>query len=462
MSLINLLEDEIEYLLINTTFELDINKTIAFLYFDIKNDILFDMSEKDITEFIDYTKINPEEQICIKLDFNDYLKNKKCKIMIDKSSNLGVLTKQITTILENYIGNNYKTYITQFKNKTYSYENENENSFIFNLIELLILKIKNFSIYCSCCDIKLDYPVFIRSVCENELCKYQSIELGIDKNLLDIIKYDFDKLNLFITLTYSTCKYKPDYLIPYPELLYLDNDSDINKMGTYIYQCINKCPNLKELQKIENEIELHKILNSLCKDLYLLLKWIYNSNRSYLKNVDITNPDNLDNDLKTIIESNLSSIRQIYKINTNSPIKENEFKTLQKQHGETKLLFHGSKIINWHSILRKNLINYSNTTRMANGAVFGSGIYLSSCFQTSYQYSCYSQYNTLITKIENSKDSTVKKEENLFINYLNCGKFNIMAIVEAIDNKTEEFKKTTHYVVSNEKLLALRYLIILK
>lgn len=56
------------------------------------------------------------------------------------------------------------------------------------------------------------------------------------------------------------------------------------------------------------------------------------------------------------------------------------------------LLNSGSPVENWHSILRKGLINYSGTELQLNGTACGNGIYLSpdASIPASYTESRYS------------------------------------------------------------------------
>lgn len=58
---------------------------------------------------------------------------------------------------------------------------------------------------------------------------------------------------------------------------------------------------------------------------------------------------------------------------------------------------------NWYSILRNGLRNLSNSTLMTAGAVYGSGIYASSQYQTSYGYTA--RYNGGPKSWKNCMDS---------------------------------------------------------
>lgn len=99
---------------------------------------------------------------------------------------------------------------------------------------------------------------------------------------------------------------------------------------------------------------------------------------------------------------------------------------------ESSLLFHGSSITNWHSIIHNGLKVMSNTKFMTTGAVHGTGIYLSDSIRMSYGYS-----------------AGGRQDQDLGI---------IIGVYEVYDAK--KYKKITNiYVVPSEKLLVLRYLI---
>lgn len=67
------------------------------------------------------------------------------------------------------------------------------------------------------------------------------------------------------------------------------------------------------------------------------------------------------------------------------PEKESKFRELKKKYGSV-FAFHGSSSENWHSILRRGLINASGTKLQVNGAAYGSGIYISPHAGTSFGY----------------------------------------------------------------------------
>jgi len=141
---------------------------------------------------------------------------------------------------------------------------------------------------------------------------------------------------------------------------------------------------------------------------YPLLQWIISSNRSHIVQL----PEGRQ--IKSMVT------KHQYLLLSAPPEKEDLFRKLKKQHGST-FAFHGSSIENWHSILRRGLINASGTKFQVNGAAYGSGIYLSPHASTSFGYSRI-QYA--------ANPTTPTKQGNRF---LTSDNLNCIAICEVIN-----------------------------
>lgn len=63
-----------------------------------------------------------------------------------------------------------------------------------------------------------------------------------------------------------------------------------------------------------------------------------------------------------------------------------DFVNAKREYGSV-IAYHGSPTHNWHAILEHNLQNFSNTKQMTSGALFGSGIYLTSAISLSRSFS---------------------------------------------------------------------------
>jgi len=167
------------------------------------------------------------------------------------------------------------------------------------------------------------------------------------------------------------------------------------------------------------------IISNFSLQFYYFLKYIIITTNTNLIPTKLKDNSNLflDEESKNIYEGNI----QFDVIH--NPAKESEFKNIDLYY-----LFHGSSSGNWYSILRNGLKNYSNTNLMTNGAVHGSGIYLSDSLNFARGYS---------GKFHNS--------DEIF-----------MVGVCQLKNDTTQYLKTKNiYTVQNENDLILRHIIIL-
>lgn len=166
--------------------------------------------------------------------------------------------------------------------------------------------------------------------------------------------------------------------------------------------------------KIMNCSNDEELCDKLGFDLFYLVRFIIMSNKTDVKNVDL-------------FEGKLGMKNQQYQV-VNKPEAEAKFKEICD--GDSCYLFHGSGYENWYSILRNGLKIMSGTKLMTSGAAYGTGIYLSDSFQFSYNYSS-----------RNCSDT-------------------IVAVFEVKGNK-ELYKKSHNiYVVQDDTLLLLRYLLV--
>jgi hypothetical protein len=99
----------------------------------------------------------------------------------------------------------------------------------------------------------------------------------------------------------------------------------------------------------------------------------------------------------------------------------------EKTNKTPEYLYHGSPLSNWHSIMRNGLRVTSGTSWMTSGAAFGTGIYLSDTLNVSFSYS--------------------------------AGKSDIAIGVYEIYDSASYRKAPGIFVVPDENLLLLRYLI---
>ncbi|XP_014828956.1 PREDICTED: poly [ADP-ribose] polymerase 6-like [Poecilia mexicana] len=121
------------------------------------------------------------------------------------------------------------------------------------------------------------------------------------------------------------------------------------------------------------------------------------------------------------------------------PSKEVRFQTARKLYGST-FAFHGSHIENWHSILRKGLINASYTKLQLHGAAYGKGIYLSPISNISFGYSDMGKGQHQIPTREELKKkynqiNKIKQEEPGQPRFLQSSNLSCIALCEVITSK---------------------------
>jgi len=185
---------------------------------------------------------------------------------------------------------------------------------------------------------------------------------------------------------------------------------------------------IQELIPFNFQNEFHTYFKNLTKDEEIVK--LFNLDFYYfLKFTVITNNTNL-------IPSKISKITNIFSEKEPENIFDGVFQfdikynnTIEKEFTNIPLyyLFHGSSSSNWYSILRNGIKNCSNTSLMANGAAYGSGIYLSNSFNFSKGY---------------SRDG------------------NIIGVCQLKNPITQYMKTSNTYVVENEKDIILRHIII--
>ncbi|KAI1456186.1 hypothetical protein F4805DRAFT_459036 [Annulohypoxylon moriforme] len=127
-----------------------------------------------------------------------------------------------------------------------------------------------------------------------------------------------------------------------------------------------------------------------------LLGWIIASNRSHIVQVDEGSTDGQ----LTLHPERIGGVNGWiqFRFTQGSPEKENLFyESLEqvKDSRKTLVAWHGSRLENWHSIIREGL-DYAVT---ANGRAHGNGIYFAREFDTSRSYTCTDAAHADISKL---------------------------------------------------------------
>ena len=309
---------------------------------------------------------------------------------------------------------------------------DNIKSIIYNFDDIIeIFKIS----YCSCpiCYKKHETNVETLVPCKDCLIQFMEFEYG--KNIETYIIENPILTELLISLTYHACcdRMRRDFVLnPYPEK-YISKEN--NRIYDDIIIDINKLPSVTIMQELirTNEFRSYFFDDFFLKQQYYLLNWIINSNRTNLILVIEYN------ELEKKLMENYDSKALLFKI-TNAPEKEVEFRNAKND--ETEYAYHGSSISNWHSIIRHSLKILSGTEYMSTGAAYGNGIYLAKNINMAISY---------------SKTSSWGQWEQSERNYKQC-----ILIVEKYKNININNKVPPEmYVVNDDRLIIMRYLLVL-
>jgi poly [ADP-ribose] polymerase 6/8 len=267
------------------------------------------------------------------------------------------------------------------------------------------------------------------AVCSRELCCWSFQQLGVRADAADDIATEAEVVDLLVCM--ATCAVKNAnrrelIFDPFPVVF---DPSDKSKKildperkdFNLVQKLLSSMPSVEKMTQAADFISMKETLDRASPYCYPLLQWIISSNRSHIVQL----PEGRH--IKSMVT------KHQYLLLSAPPEKEELFRKLKKQHGST-FAFHGSSIENWHSILRKGLINASGTKFQMNGAAYGSGIYLSPFASTSFGYS----------RIAYTATPTAPILGNRFLNSEN---FNCIAICEVIN---KDIRKTSGIWVQPE------------
>ena len=95
---------------------------------------------------------------------------------------------------------------------------------------------------------------------------------------------------------------------------------------------------------------------------------------------------------------------------SHSPEKEEEFKNV------TSYLYHGSPFGNWYSLIKNGIKNYSGTKLMSHGAAYGNGVYLTDSLQLASSYGSRGGKKTVVGVVKIRADKSLyHKGGNVFV-----------------------------------------------
>ena len=246
--------------------------------------------------------------------------------------------------------------------------------------------------------------------CDNNCCECEYYSCVTDNRLLDLYNQDprvfMFLLNIFIS-GLSHPKVEQTFK-PFPYIPNIKTIEELKKIIPTELQLQNHIKLMNKFNESSNDIELYSKLNN---NSYCIIKNAISNNYFSMSSRENVIPD--------------SSVIFIH-INYSAEI-ENKF---QQNH----YLFHGSSSYSWYPIIKNGLKVMSGTEFQANGAAYGNGVYFSDSFQFSLGYSSN-----------------------------NCGSdTSVVGVFEILEDPSKYKKSTNIYVISDEKILLLRSLVITK
>lgn len=278
------------------------------------------------------------------------------------------------------------------------------------------------------------------SCCDNLDCKIKLKHIVIDNNITEFYQKDPVLCGFLINiLIVGTTHPKGEKIFkPIPVI---NGIGDLEQLKNLLKNEISKSNlSINTIAESKNDIELirkigsnsYAIINNAISDNFFSMSTINNFSTEVLGggikrlNTDSESTNPFDSDKIKFIGFNYS-----YEI-------ENTFK-------KENFLFHGTSLHSWYPIIKNGLKVMSGTEFQVNGAVYGNGVYFSDSFSMSLSYSSRQTSSFYPESNTNSKTDTYK----------------VVGVFE-INDSVEKFKKTQGiYVVNDDKIMLLRYLIII-
>ena len=315
----------------------------------------------------------------------------------------------------------------------YSYEFDLDISqeFISNIIMEIngyMDKKKSPTDYCSVCGCKLKLKGMEKiSHCGTELCSTKSKHLVMDNRITEQYKKDPYLCEILIDILIQGTTHPKEEKIfkPIPKMINVSNLIELKK----IIEKEKTNLDIYHIAQSSNDIELHRKIGNVAY--------------SIISNAISDNYFSLNTIVKFQTEPLNRGIMRLYNEETafDTPnirfIGLNYSYEVESKFPKEYFLFHGSPMYSWYPIVKNGLKVMSGSEFMANGAAYGNGIYLSDEFSMSLGYS------------SKSYGSASKNKS-------------IVGVFE-IAGGTEPHKKTSSiFVVSDDKIMLLRYLIVIE
>ena len=288
------------------------------------------------------------------------------------------------------------------------------------LSELNCLLTDSFYDFCTVCGSNITIKGLGKiSICSKPKCKKWVSQIPIDDKLSRMLEYDPKIFELLPTLLASSFSH-PKASALYTDIPALPDVYTFEEYKAYATRWLN----LGKIRALSSGLSEIDLVNSLGRELYSLVKVSVSDNYFSLNTQSHMSIPGIKLAKKMTDNLDADTIHLV-KINYSAEI-ENKFNT-------GHYLYHGSPFHCWHSIIKNGLKVMSNTKFMTAGAKYGSGIYLSDDFQFSLEYSAHG----------------------------NIGNMYTLGVFEILTHPSAYMKRTNIFVVPDEKVILLRYLIVI-
>ncbi|KAH8929227.1 hypothetical protein BT69DRAFT_1276502 [Atractiella rhizophila] len=321
--------------------------------------------------------------------------------------------------------------------------------------------------YCLVCHRAINSDIIAMKpyICDNNLCLFQFMALGLGPSVEYEIKTNPSVVDLLIQLCFSAAREGElhelptglDLKVPLPgtaskqgdKLVDFDGLSTIELKRSALASLIMELPAVHDMKawltgegmtldekRLGKSRKLQDMkYGKINPSAFNLLRWIVASNTSYL--LPIVDEDEM-------VQGVPKTYKQ-FKFIVGSPAKEHLLKknveavkarNVAAYKHPTLFGFHGSSLKNWHSILREGL-HFRKTT---NGRAFGNGVYFA--LDGNISANSYSQYAT----------STWKNADNPLAR--------VFALCEIVNCPNEFVSKSPYFVVDKVDWIQTRYLLV--
>ncbi|XP_054889193.1 protein mono-ADP-ribosyltransferase PARP6 [Poeciliopsis prolifica] len=311
-----------------------------------------------------------------------------------------------------------------------------QHGFLVQIMRYAEQRIPTLNEYCVVCDERHVFqngPMLKTAVCTRELCVFSYHTLGVMSGATEEVATGAEVIDLLVAMCRAALQSSRKSIIfePYPSV--------VDPCNPKILAFSPKRKSYERLQKALDGVllirrmaqgpysEIKKQMDKIDPLSHPLLQWILASNRSHI--------------VKLPLNKHLKFMRTPHQFLLVSapPSKEVRFQTARKLYGST-FAFHGSHIENWHSILRKGLINASYTKLQLHGAAYGKGIYLSPISNISFEYSDMGKGQHQIPTREElkkkySRINKIQQEEPGQLRFLQSRNLSCIALCEVITSK---------------------------